>query len=194
MAQIIALEMIVSVARVINPVESVLLRVSLNLLAAEIKQRPQQHALPQRTTACNRTQAGAARAAHQIQQHGFCLIVLVVRCQQRIAGAQGIGKKLIAQQAGARFKIGLPGIHVQAINTKFQAVLLRLPAHKLLGFIGVYLQAVIDMPDDEAGMIKVSLQRMQQHRRIDAAAAGDIKCVEFGGNVQRERRVHQPSI
>ncbi len=86
MPQEIPVELLLEVRRVGQGAERMGLGVRLEFLARGIEQRPDEPAGADTARSRDAREAGRAAAAHQVQQHGFRLVVAVVRAQQPVAG------------------------------------------------------------------------------------------------------------
>jgi hypothetical protein len=119
-------------------------------------------------------QTAHAAAAEKAQQHGFELIVAVMRREQHVVGPEVLGESPITRVAGrgleARTAIALDG-HPHSRELDAERTCYR---GAMVGPLrGLHLQAVIDVHRANARRKTESAKPREQHGGIEAAAESD---------------------
>jgi hypothetical protein len=103
-AQEIAVVLETSVRGVLEPAEIPGLRLREDLGAAAAEQRTREPTTAERHPLLNRPQPAHAGAAHDPEQHGFELIVAMMRREQHVAWGQQIRERRVARRARGCFE------------------------------------------------------------------------------------------
>ncbi len=106
MTQVVAIESLVAVRGIVDPLEAGFLRVGLEFRTRYIDQGPHQ---PAHCKPVHHPDAGKSRrtaAAQEIQQQRLGLVVAMVRAQQPVVAADVLREGRVARVAGGRFQAG----------------------------------------------------------------------------------------
>ncbi|EDT37376.1 hypothetical protein BamMEX5DRAFT_6844 [Burkholderia ambifaria MEX-5] len=177
-AQRIACVARIGVRFVVDPRELTLRRVALQLGTQQSQERP--HALDARAVGTiarrHRGQAGNPRAAQQLQQHGLGLIVRVLRDPEHrhaVTLAHCIERRIAALAGGRLDAEAAVARHVDTLRFERDTESLGRRLRMRNPRIGVRTQAVMHVQRDAARCASHAHGRIEQHRRVEAAAVRD---------------------
>ena len=127
-------------------------------------------------------QPGRPRTAQQLQQHGFSLVVQVVRRQQHggAVGAAHVAERRVAPLAGRGFDAALALVHLHGAPVERHAQRGGRGRAMVAPGVGVRAQAVVDVEGGQRAAVRahMRMREAQQHHRVEAAAEGDrdVRC------------------
>jgi hypothetical protein len=131
-----------------------------------------------------------ARTAQQLQQHGFRLVVGMVRQRDEISGMPGQGR--VAQLARGRFDAVIIAQRrdVHAFDLQRDAVSRAKLDAEIRPGVGIGADAVMDVQGGKAPFEawREEMQQVQQHDRIHAAAQADEDAAVPGKKRREARR------
>jgi hypothetical protein len=158
---------------VLDPCQPTRFRTRDDLGPADRKQRPvKAHmARRQRAKLGHRRHALQSGAAHELQEHGLCLVVQVMRERNVGLGPRGVDR--ITQLAGGGLdSIGRLAIHVHAFDREWHLTRRAEIAAELRPAFGIGAQSMVDMHGSDRART-LSRHRIEQHDGIDAARETD---------------------
>ena len=124
----------------------------------------------------NSGDAGQATAAQQVEQQGFCLVMLVVSADQPVVLLHQAAEYCIARFACCGFRAALrTAADVSLPRQVFDAVALCYSSTLRVPGTRVRMQAMVDVCCQQGSLANCPVRghRVQQHRRVEATAEGN---------------------